>query len=336
MISTGVWRGGWAAAVALALVLSSARAARADVLHEAQELRRQLQYETAQEKLSAALPDLQGEEHTRALLLLASLTSDHKEARRLLHDAERATTSDATRREADLEMARLDYARGSYRGVQTRLREYAGEDPASALLSAQAAIALGETKDLHELLGPARKLEFAQLLDGWADREAGDAQKALSTFEQLAKQRRSDVLPTTLLWKAECQAALGLRDPALATCADLREHFGDSPEATLLEPTLASLRRAAPGLSTATAPEAPDRVVLQVGAFEDRGNALRYRERLARDVQHAQVEEIQDGGRRLFRVLVGPFETREAAESFGHAQLDPRGYTWRVARPGEP
>jgi len=324
------------ASLVACLALASAGTVRADVLRQAQELRRQMQYDTARERLGIALPDLRGEPRAQALLLLADLSTDPKEARRLLRDAQSAATSRQTQLRTDLELARLDYARGSYRSVLTRLRDDL-ENEEAALLSALAAIALGETHDLQATLQSARRGELAQLLLGWAARQGGDAQSALVVFEQAARQRPSDFLPTTLLWKAECEAALGLRDRALQSAGLLLQRFPETPEAGLVEPTLAALRRgtAAAGPEPASA-EQPGNVALQVGSFEDRTNALRFQEALAREVQPVQVQEIRDGARRLYRVQVGPFATRDLAETFGRERLTPRGYTWRIVRPEEP
>jgi tetratricopeptide (TPR) repeat protein len=320
--------------LAASLALGAAAAAPADVLHEAQELRRQMRYDEAQERLGIALPDLQDDARARVLLLLAQLSADHREARRLLLEAERAVRSSDVRLHIDLELARLDYARGNYRSVLARLRQRA-TTPEAALLIAQAQAGIGDLDAIRDALQPVRRSDVATLLLGWAERQGGDTQRGLAAFESVAKQRRSDLQATALLWKAESEAALGLRDRALQSCTDLREGFPETPEATLVEPTLALLRRSDGGTAAPPPPEEPARVVLQVGAFEDRTNALRYRDQLLEVVDNVQVEEIRDGTQRLYRVHVGPFATRDEAEAYARTHLDPHGYRWRVARPGE-
>lgn len=322
-------RFGWLT-LGLWLAIPCSRAS-ADAFTEATELRRRLQYAEAQEKLGIALPDLRGEDRARALLLLASLSSDHKEARRLLSEASRASSDAVTRRDADLELARLDYARGNYRSVLNRLRPHAANEDA-ALLLAESSIAVGEPQSVRDFLQPVRQQELATLLGAWAVLEGGDAQRALPSFEQIAKQRDSDHVATALLWKAECEAALGLRERALASAGELRNRYPDAPETRLVQASLGSAR--SPAIEGGD--EKPARIVLQVGAFEDRANALRYQARLGREIQRVQVSEVGEGLQRIYRVQVGPFETREEAETFGRDELTPRGISWRVARPEVP
>ena len=78
------------------------------------------------------------------------------------------------------------------------------------------------------------------------------------------------------------------------------------------------------------------RVVLQIGAFQDRANALRFRDELPRDIQPVTVGEVLQGARRWYRVQVGPFETREIAESYARTHLRPLDIEWRVTRPEAP
>jgi DedD protein len=64
----------------------------------------------------------------------------------------------------------------------------------------------------------------------------------------------------------------------------------------------------------ADAPTAPERVVVQVGAFADPAAARGVRQRVEQIGLKTFVQEVQtDGGKRL-RVRVGPFDSREEAE----------------------
>lgn len=320
-----------AAAVAAVLLVVPLAAARADVLLEALELRRQVQYEEAAARLVSALPGLGGEDRCRGLVALAGLVPEHKEARRLLLDAAKAATDPETRRRADLELARLDYARGNYRSVATRLEPWR-DDPEACLWLGLAATALGETSDLEALVAPARKTDLAALLVGWAALEAGEPKRALDAVDAVARRRHSDLLPTALLWKAQCETALGQGEQAQATRTTLRERFPDSPEAILARD------QGRPGGGAATGPRAEppaERVVLQIGAFQDRTNALRFRAGLEREFPGVRVIEAYDRAARLYRIHIGPFASRQAAEAFGHEQLAPRGHSWQVARAAE-
>ena len=64
----------------------------------------------------------------------------------------------------------------------------------------------------------------------------------------------------------------------------------------------------------AEAPTAPERMVVQVGAFSDPAAARGVRQRVEQIGLKTFVQEVQtDGGKRL-RVRVGPFDSREDAE----------------------
>jgi hypothetical protein len=319
---------------ALAAVLAClppAGGAAAEVFQEVLELRRQGQYESAADRLTAALPGLGGEDRARGLLALAGLVPQHKEARRLLLDAAKAATDPDTRRRADLELARLDYARGNYRSMTTRLEPWR-DDQEACLWLGLAATALGETRDLESLVAPASKTDLAALLVGWAALQAGDPERALRALDAVTSRRQADLLPTALLWKAQGEAALGRSEPARSTRTTLRERFPDAPEALLAQAQERSGGGAAVGPPTAPAPE---RVVLQLGAFQDRTNALRFRSGLEREFPEMRVVEAYDGAARLYRIHIGPFASRAAAEAFGYEQLAPRGHSWQVARAGE-
>ncbi len=58
-------------------------------------------------------------------------------------------------------------------------------------------------------------------------------------------------------------------------------------------------------------PSGQGRIWVQAGSFAERDNARRVAERLGRD---ARVDEARAGGRRLYRVLVGPWDDANAAE----------------------
>ena len=65
---------------------------------------------------------------------------------------------------------------------------------------------------------------------------------------------------------------------------------------------------------TSDAPTAPERMVVQVGAFADPAAARGVRQRVEQIGLKTFVQEVQtDGGKRL-RVRVGPFDSREDAE----------------------
>ena len=314
------------ALVALLLAAASAATAapRTDaLLRDAAALRRTLRYDEAAARLDAALPQLTGDARCEALIARAGLETDLERARSALLEAGRAATAASLRRRADLELAHLDWARGSYRGVETRLAPWA-RDPDAALLLAQAAIGLEAATALDSVLAPARDHDTAQLLLGWDALQRSEPRRALEYLAPLAARRSSDVLPTALLWKATAEAQLGDAAAAARTAAELRARFALAPE------TDAAARAAqAPPTAPETATRG-ERVLLQVAAFEDRANALRYRESVVAALQDVRVEAGRSAGRIVYRVCVGSFPDRAAAETFAAAKLDPRGIAWQV------
>ena len=74
-------------------------------------------------------------------------------------------------------------------------------------------------------------------------------------------------------------------------------------------------------ISTRTA-----RYTLQFGAFTERGNAIRLADELRRVVQDVRIERAESGGRTLFRVRAGRFETKEDADRTASRIQEETGY----------
>lgn len=304
-------------------------AVRADVLDEARNLRRQLAYAEARNLLETELDDLDGEQRAEALLLMASLSDDHKEARRFLREAASATRDARFRQRVDLELARLDFGRGNYNSVRTRLERYDDEEP--RLWVAQSWVALEQPSRAEGACERAGDGEIAEMVRVWAARQQGDVESALQRLRRVSE-RTGDMQATALLWQAECETELGDLDAARASARELQQRYAGTPEVVLLEPTLAALRRAE---STPAIPT-PRGVFLQIGAFQERANALRFRDTLPRSIQPLRVEEDLQGVRRIHRVLVGPFPSREAAEAYARSQLEPLDIDWSIGRAEAP
>ena len=316
-------------ALSICVLLASTVAAEDSILEEVENLRRQKRYQEAQALLEPLLDTLNGEERAHALFVLAHLSSDHKEVRRLLRESVQGTRDEELRFQGQIALAQLDYARGNYNSVRTRLRTESR--PEAQLLVSQANIALDQAQRAEQELRSQPTGELQSLLLGWCLREVGDPQGALTVLDHLAQDKTLESRPTALLWKAECEAELGLRDRSLQTAATLQSTYPKAPEAVLIEPTLAALRRQAQMEPTNS--KRGGRVVLQLGAFEDRANALRFRDGLPRSIQPLFVEEVRNNARRWYRVHVGPFDTRDLAEEYAHENLDPLKLDWRLSRP---
>lgn len=345
--------------LAFGLLLAAVSSSRADVLDEARQAQRRLEYDEARTLLEEALSNFEAPQRGQAYFLLASLSTDHKEARRLLREAQRAYPDAAMQRAADLELARLDFARGNYNSVRSRLDPY--EDDEARLLLAQAWVALDEPTRAHEVLKRLPSSPREELLTSWALRAEGETDEALGRLRRLV-QSSSDFLPTALLWKAECEVELGRFAEARETATALEQRYPDTPERTLLDPVLTALRDA-PGDSPRPAPVVPEvpapstpraesvaspepgasssgelqgAVVLQIGAFAERNNATRFRNTLPPELQPVRIDPIHSGNRTIYRVSIGPFESAAVAESYGRTRLEPLGIEWRVTRPESP
>ncbi len=308
---------------ALALLGVVANVARADVVQEAQAARRRLDYDGAAARLQAALPTLSADARARAQVALAALIPEPRDARRLLLEASRQG-DDTTRRRADFELARLDYARGSYRTAMTRLEPWA-EDAEARFLMAQCSAALGEHDRTVELLDALPHRDRSQALLGWSLR-GRDPRRALDALESVVRVATSESRPAALLWKAECESALEHPTRAQASAQEVITRYPDSPEADAARVLLRSSGPAAsPGAEVGTA-----HVALQVGAFEERAYALRLQESLAGPLHPIGVTVVEDPSGDLHRVQVGPFRDRAAAEEFASRTLAPRRLQWSV------
>ncbi len=321
-----------AATLVAAGLWAAALAAQGDPLGAARRLIGQLQYDEARVGLETALQEPDGEARAQAYLLLAGISTDHKEARRLLREAQRSGGSAATQRAADLDLARLDYARGNYNSVRSRLEPYADDE--ARLLLAQAWIAIGEPTRAAEVLRSMRATAQTELLRGFCARAAGETRDALARLANAAGSGEQQ--PTVLLWKAECELQLGQYEAARATAGELQRRFADAPESVLIEPTLTALRQAPATPSPPPAATTLQPVLVQLGIFEARNNALRFRDTLPQEIAPLRLDEILQDGKRLHRVALGPFESQTVAEAYARAHLTPLGLDWRITRPEAP
>jgi len=96
--------------------------------------------------------------------------------------------------------------------------------------------------------------------------------------------------------------------------------------------SLAALRERMRSSKRDAAPTVRDTlpIVLQIGSFADRDNAMRLEDKLAGEFKSVYVTQSQLGARQLFRVRVGSFATESELES-AERQLRAGGYQpWRL------
>lgn len=80
-----------------------------------------------------------------------------------------------------------------------------------------------------------------------------------------------------------------------------------------------------------TSPAEPFSYFVQVGAYRNTDDAESQRAKLSLSGVEAKVSEHEQAGRQLFRVRVGPFGSKEAAEQ-SKDKLDAAGYTTALVR----
>lgn len=177
---------------------------------------------------------------------------------------------------------------------------------------------------LPDLEGDARAeglLLHASLVD-----DARDARRILADAARVAKS--DGVRRKAVVEQAKLEYARGSYHTARTR---LEPEAGDAEVDRWLALCAAGLGESAPAPSVPVAPTA--RLALQLGAFEDRGNALRFRAGLPREIGTTTIQEMDGTRGRLYRVLAGSFATREAAETWAAEHLGRHGLSWQVVSP---
>jgi DedD protein len=117
------------------------------------------------------------------------------------------------------------------------------------------------------------------------------------------------------------QPAVATPEPARDTTAAAREPAPQA-ETTLAAATAPAERPPAAAAAAPPKPEQPKAVgdwTVQLGSFEDEGNAKRLAQRAGTYGYKAEVTSARSGGKTLYRVRVGPQPTRAAADAAASA-----------------
>jgi tetratricopeptide (TPR) repeat protein len=251
---------------------------------------------------------------------------------------------DASGRRADIAFALREYetARDFYKkaaafekGIgryryRTAVAALANGDTAEAAGILSAIIDSGEAPYRHESAVQKGELLLVQK----------DYQGAMGFFQKTGTfSFRNSWSIHALLGKLECARRLGLADSAAAYDKKLsgyrqtileKERLRKIREIPLAEPQAAaadSATAAAPAKDTAAA----DTVFsVQVGAFGSKANAEALVKKLKPKYRQVSCIAGVVEERTFYRVWVGKFDTREAAERFGRDKLVRQGYVYRV------
>jgi tetratricopeptide (TPR) repeat protein len=334
-----------AAVLILGLIIAGTTCTRGASLRQARRLYRRKRYEEAARIVREELPRLTGRSRNQGLMLLASLETDADRAIELY----RRIISGGEGREilgARLELAKIYYATGEYRSAVTAVSSIPGDGPTEVRTAALYFRALcwkqlGEWEQAHADL---RAIDRGSFLD-WSyatlaelDMQAGRIGDAIEKYETIAGSHSNPVAGFKL---GECYEIQGDRSRALTVYQTLMRQFPESLEAPKAREKIQMIhrprrsrgdgRRASEGgeradeepaaISTRSA-----RYTLQFGAFTERGNALRLADELRRVVQDVRIERAESGGRMLFRVRAGRFETRDDADREATRIQDETGY----------
>jgi tetratricopeptide (TPR) repeat protein len=207
---------------------------------------------------------------------------------------------------------------------------FANGDTAEAIGLLSAIIDSGETPFRQEAA-----VQKAELLLGRKDYQ--DAMALFQTTGPFSFKNSWSI--RAMLGKLECARRLGIADSAAAYDAKLagyrqtileKERLRKIREIPLVKPLRGggdSVAAAAPAGDTA----APDSVfALQVGAFGSKANAEALIKKLKPKHKEVSCVPAVVEERTFYRVWVGKFDTREAAERFGRDKLMREGFVYRV------
>jgi tetratricopeptide (TPR) repeat protein len=214
---------------------------------------------------------------------------------------------------------------------RTAVAALANGDTAEALKMFSTVIDSGETPFRHEAA-----LQKGELLLGKKEYQA-----AMDLFQKTGPfSFKNSWSVRALLGKLECARRLGLADSAVAWDRRLsgyrqtileKERLRKVREIPLAKPQSGaadSTRPAAPAVKdTATADSV---FALQVGAFGSKANAEALAKKLKQKHKEVLCVPAVVEERTFYRVWVGNFDTREAAERFGRDKLMREGFVYRV------
>jgi len=247
------------------------------------------------------------------------------------------TARDYYKKAAAFEAAAFEKGPGRYR-YRSAVAALANGDTAEALQTFSTIIDSGETPFRQEAA-----LQKGGLLLGKKEYQA-----AMDLFQKTGPfSFKNSWSVRALLGKLECARRLGLADSAVAWDRKLSGYrqtilekerlrkVKEIPLARLQSGAADSARPAAPAIKdTATAVKdtaAKDSVfAIQVGAFGSKANAEALVKKLKPNHKEVSCVPAIVEERTFYRVWVGHFDTREAAEHFGRDKLMREGFVYRV------
>ena len=315
-------------------MFAAAVAAAAAGMKSAADLARRRDYAAARRVAAADTARLTGEDLRKAHLFLAGLETDETRAESLYRRVLAAGPSREAAAAA-IELAKIAYARGEYRGAIELLSADHGERPSAAsdeagYFRALSLRQIGERARARAEFSRITRGEFgAWSLVGLADieMEEGRIPEAIALYERAAK---TSAHPVARFGLGECYERSGAADRALETFRALAKDLPRSLEAARAAEKVALLARSkdargreaaqgggerggARGSAGSAVPTA-DRYTIQFGSFGSRANALASVRRIEGVVPAARVESVEIEGRIWHRVRAGVYESKQTAE----------------------
>jgi len=295
----------------------------------------------ALDSLIASEDSLDAKSHSEAQFLGAILEEDGTQLENRLGDL--LETSPPPVREAwiHLLLGQLAFWRGDLEAalVEFRAAREEGREEEGSLWEGLTAFALGDGDAARTALtratasGQSAIRERAWVVLGDTYRAGDNWMEAIAAYENVRRGNagESGWWATATARQAECYEKLGAPMRANALYAELLENMPGSYEAAEAVAHIPGVE-AAPPPGEAPAEAESRTFSVQVGAFRNEENARGLAERV--EGAGFRAVAVHRGEDDLFRVTVGVFSTREAAESLGDSLGVDLGLGYSIVHPG--
>lgn len=279
-----------------------------------------LRFDRAESELVDIARAAEGRKKQEALFLLAGLKKSVSEAEIIYQEVVRIDISSAWAREAQVELAKIQYALGNYDRAFNIL-DVSGACRGSeeaCFFQGLSALMLKRYSEAENKLSRVRRGRY----QSWAflalaEIEMGTnrADGACRKYERMS---RSYISPTAMYRYGECLERDGKVDDAADVFRDLIETFHSTPEAVLATQKIEVLERRVGTHEVLSPARSREELVglytLQFGAFYDRTNAIRLASELKREIPGVRIDSDLVNNKEIHRVRVGQFRTREEAQ----------------------
>ena len=293
-------------------VFASIKSAREDISR--------LRFDRAESELVDIARLAEGRKKQEALFLLAGLKKSVSEAEIIYQEVVRIDIGSAWAREAQVELAKIQYALGDYDRAFDILDASGacrGSEEACFFqgLSALMLKRYSEAENQLSRVRRGRYQSWAFLALAEIEMGTNRADGACRKYERMS---RSYISPTAMYRYGECLERDGKSDDAADVFRDLIETFRSTPEAVLATQKIEVLERRA-GIHDVLSPDRSGEELvgiytLQFGAFYDRTNAIRLASELKREIPGVRIDSDLVNNKEIHRVRVGQFRTREEAQ----------------------